>query len=83
MRDGIGEAHPDERRSIRFGVASNPEFLREGTAVDDSLYPDRIVVGASEAQTLHTMQDLYGPLVLQNFDPPPGLPRPPGLRCGC
>lgn len=79
VRDGIGESHPDERRTIRFGVASNPEFLREGTAVADSLYPDRIVVGAADSQTLHVMQELYRPLVSQSFDPPAGLPRPAGI----
>jgi UDPglucose 6-dehydrogenase len=80
VRDGIGRESPSgARREIRFGVASNPEFLREGSAVADSLYPDRIVVGASDVETLRTMRKLYEPLVTQSFDTPPGLPRPVGM----
>jgi UDPglucose 6-dehydrogenase len=79
LREGIAEARPAERRNIHFGVASNPEFLREGTAVADSLYPDRIVVGASDDQTLKVMQELYRPLEAQSFEPPPGVPRPPAF----
>jgi len=79
VREGITEARPRERSAIRFGVASNPEFLREGSAIADSLYPDRIVTGAADKETLAVMQDLYRPLVEQNFDAPPGVPRPAGL----
>jgi UDPglucose 6-dehydrogenase len=79
LREGIFEARPTERRHIRFGVASNPEFLREGTAVTDSLYPDRIVVGASDDETLKIMRELYRPLEAQTFEPPPGVPRPPAF----
>jgi UDPglucose 6-dehydrogenase len=45
-----------------FDVASNPEFLREGTAVTDFLYPDRIVVGVETERAAETMRELYGPL---------------------
>jgi UDPglucose 6-dehydrogenase len=76
VRDGIGDGHSDEH--IRFGVASNPEFLKEGTAVGDSLYPDRIVVGG-DAATLSVMRELYEPLVAQAFDQPPGVPRPSSM----
>src|ERR1017187_5859438 len=80
VREGISEARPAERRNIRFGVASNPEFLREGSAVADSLCPDRIVGGASDGETLDAMRELYRPLTAQSFDPPPGLPRPSSVQ---
>ncbi len=63
VREGMADAGGGARPDIHFGVASNPEFLREGSAVADSLYPDRIVVGASDAQTLRVMRELYAPLV--------------------
>ncbi len=79
VREGIGESRPAERLQIQFGVASNPEFLREGCAIQDSLYPDRIVVGAADEKALETMRELYRPLVAQRFAPPPGAPRPPEM----
>lgn len=55
-----------ERRGLQhlaFSVVSNPEFLREGTAVEDCLNPDRIVVGADDKSALATMFALYAPLL--------------------
>jgi UDPglucose 6-dehydrogenase len=77
VREGMSEVLSAEAcHEVHFGVASNPEFLREGSAVADSLYPDRIVVGASDANTLRTMRELYAPLVNQSFEAPAEVPRP-------
>lgn len=47
---------------VEFDVASNPEFLREGTAVTDFLYPDRIVIGADSERAARILQRLYEPM---------------------
>ena len=82
VREGVLESHPEWADSIAFGVASNPEFLREGSAIEDSLYPDRIVVGADDAATLEAMRRLYAPLIEQQFPALPFAPRPSRLETG-
>jgi UDPglucose 6-dehydrogenase len=47
-----------------FGVASNPEFLREGAAIDDFMRPDRVVIGSNESEAIEVMKELYRPLYL-------------------
>lgn len=59
-------------------IVSNPEFLREGRALHDTFYPDRIVVGAEQPEALAVMRRLYRPILEQTFAPPPFLPRPEG-----
>jgi UDPglucose 6-dehydrogenase len=59
-----------------FLVASNPEFLREGSAITDTFYPDRIVIGASDAQATERLRALYEPIIEQTFSPPTSAPRP-------
>ncbi len=50
-----------------FAVVSNPEFLREGSAIVDSLYPDRIVIGSSDQSAIAEMKKLYQPIIEQSF----------------
>ncbi len=47
-----------------FSVVSNPEFLREGSAISDFLRPDRIVIGASDPRAIEVMKEIYSPLYL-------------------
>ena len=64
-----------------FDVASNPEFLREGTAVTDFLYPDRIVVGADTARAAALLRDIYRPLLDGSYYQRENkIPEPDGVR---
>jgi UDPglucose 6-dehydrogenase len=72
VREGLSEP-------IAFGVASNPEFLREGSAIHDSLYPDRIVIGTEDPRTEAVLRELYRPLIEQKFQDPSFAPRPAAM----
>ncbi len=68
------------RGVAEFAVVSNPEFLREGSAIYDTLFPDRIVVGAESPEPLETMRLLYEQIIDQTFptelDPRPRVAVP-------
>jgi|TARA_B110000879_G_scaffold48373_1_gene68171 UDPglucose 6-dehydrogenase len=60
------EAKIREKATVDFAVVSNPEFLREGFAVDDFLNPDRVVIGTEHEKAIKIMTELYDPFVQSN-----------------
>ncbi|GAA6210029.1 UDP-glucose/GDP-mannose dehydrogenase family protein [Cognatishimia sp. WU-CL00825] len=63
VKQTVKKANPD----LDFDVASNPEFLREGAAIDDFMKPDRVVVGVQNDRAADVMRDIYRPLYLREF----------------
>ncbi len=64
---GGGTATIDRIPEPEFDVISNPEFLREGSAVYDTFNPDRIVLGGNSTRAISLMQDLYAPIIAREF----------------
>ncbi|HWP44595.1 MAG TPA: UDP-glucose/GDP-mannose dehydrogenase family protein, partial [Blastocatellia bacterium] len=54
----------NKQASCRFSVAANPEFLREGAAINDFMRPDRVVIGCTDEEAVEILKDLYRPLYL-------------------
>jgi UDPglucose 6-dehydrogenase len=77
--DGLKERSQNQQQSLsaNFDVVSNPEFLREGSAVYDTFNPDRIVLGGNSEKAISMMQELYKPLVERKFADDPNLPPVP------
>jgi UDPglucose 6-dehydrogenase len=63
VKQAIAKANPE----AEFDVASNPEFLREGAAIDDFMRPDRVVVGVQSERAAEVMAEIYRPLFLRDF----------------
>jgi UDPglucose 6-dehydrogenase len=63
VREIIAKANP----AAEFDVASNPEFLREGAAIDDFMRPDRVIVGVQSPRAGQVMNEVYRPLFLRDF----------------
>ena len=58
----ILERESGKKAFVDFGIASNPEFLKEGSAVDDFFHTDRVVIGVNDKKTENVLKDLYSPL---------------------
>jgi nucleotide sugar dehydrogenase len=69
LANELEEAMVRVDRSVPFSIVSNPEFLREGSAVRDFLYPDRVVIGSDDESALDLVEEVYRPILDQSFDP--------------
>lgn len=67
VRKAIQEEIDRRGVSVDFDIASNPEFLKEGNAIDDFMKPDRVVVGVDSERAEQLMTNLYKPMMLNNF----------------
>ena len=77
--DGFNEANSGANEPA-FAVVSNPEFLREGSAVFDTFNPDRIVLGSNEEKALTMMEALYEPIVSRSLAEDKTLPPVPVVK---
>ncbi len=80
--DGVAERQKEQGTSgqeieAEFDVVSNPEFLREGSAIFDTFNPDRIVLGSNNDKAIQMMQELYTPIVERKFADDPSQPKVP------
>ncbi len=66
VRDHINAMLKQNGSDVKIQIASNPEFLKEGHAIEDCLHPDRVVIGAEEEDVFEALKDLYGPFVLNH-----------------
>lgn len=67
VKQAIQEELDKRNVEIEFDVASNPEFLKEGDAIDDFIKPDRVVIGIETDKAKEVMTKLYQPIMLNNF----------------
>ena len=66
VKEHIENILKENNKDIEIFIASNPEFLKEGHAIEDCLHPDRVVIGAEDEEVFNLMKDLYSPFVLNH-----------------
>ena len=66
VRDHIEKILEERNSSVRIDIASNPEFLKEGRAIEDCMHPDRVVIGAEKEEVFDTLKDLYSSFVFNH-----------------
>ena len=66
VRDHINDILKEKNSDVKIKMASNPEFLKEGHAIEDCLHPDRVVIGAEDEEVFETLKDLYSSFVLNH-----------------
>ncbi|WP_298522434.1 UDP-glucose/GDP-mannose dehydrogenase family protein [uncultured Methanobrevibacter sp.] len=66
VKEHINNILKENNSQVKISMASNPEFLKEGHAIEDCLHPDRVVIGAEEKEVFETLKDLYSQFVLNH-----------------
>lgn len=66
VKDHINRILEENNSDVSIKIASNPEFLKEGHAIEDCLHPDRVVIGAEDEEVFETLKDLYATFVLNH-----------------
>ena len=66
VKDHIEEILKENNNAVEIEIASNPEFLKEGRAIEDCMHPDRIVIGAETEEVFETLKELYSSFVINH-----------------
>jgi UDPglucose 6-dehydrogenase len=66
VEEHINKILAETDSDVKIDIASNPEFLKEGRAIEDCMHPDRVVIGAEKAEVFNTLKELYSSFVLNH-----------------
>ena len=66
VKEHIEKILKEKGSDVRIDIASNPEFLKEGKAIEDCMSPDRVVIGAEKEEVFQTLKELYSPFVINH-----------------